>query len=213
MKIFIWLLCFFLFIFTQVILKNTGYTIGGIPMLILCSSFYYLAKGLCKAWDNLCRFKQSSQCKIRDIHIPAIKIKPLILALVLLVVTSVALCVYSNIQYKKQIAHLNEQISQMVTAQELLESELEEAYKSAEHFKNLYGEDHLRNYDLTKDNEKMKLIYDYCEKNMVFVISQTQQYHKGHCFMIQDSSSSFDGYTIASAQQRGYTPCWLCCNT
>lgn len=52
MKFIIWFLCFFFFVFLQVIIKNMGIIIGGIPMMILCTLFYYLGNGLCRVWDK-----------------------------------------------------------------------------------------------------------------------------------------------------------------
>lgn len=146
------------------------------------------------------------------IHKTAVKVCPSIIIITVAAIIVASFCILRTIQCKNQITLLNTQIADMRTKLELLETELKSANESAEQFKNLHGEDHLKNYDLTKEIELMKPIYDYCEENMVFVITKTQQYHKGHCFMIQDSSSSFEGYTVASAQQRGYLPCWLCCN-
>lgn len=52
MKIFIWFLCLFANAFITTLLKENGITLGGIPTVMLLGGCMWLAKILCKKWDE-----------------------------------------------------------------------------------------------------------------------------------------------------------------
>ena len=52
MKILIWVACFLCCAIIQVIVKNQGILLGGIPMALLFGATWFLAQTLCKAWDK-----------------------------------------------------------------------------------------------------------------------------------------------------------------
>ena len=52
MKAVIWLGCIFSLSFFMVILKNSGIILGGIPTALLFGGMLWLARTLCKKWDE-----------------------------------------------------------------------------------------------------------------------------------------------------------------
>lgn len=52
MKFLIWFGCFFACVIIQVVLKNMGLILGGIPMVLLYGSSCWIAKKLCAKWDG-----------------------------------------------------------------------------------------------------------------------------------------------------------------
>lgn len=52
MKVLIWFGCFFVNAIIQVILKNAGFTLGAIPVMLLFSASYWSARKLCRKWDE-----------------------------------------------------------------------------------------------------------------------------------------------------------------
>lgn len=157
--------------------------------------------------------KKCTGCGKQYFRLPSAKKSSIIPKMIALLSILIAgLCVYSNIQYQNQIKQLSAQIAEQNEALKSLQSELEAAKSDVIAIQDKYREKFSEAYDLSEENKEMKLIYDYCEKNMAFVINETMVYHKPHCFMIQSSESSFKGYSVSAAKQNGYTPCWLCCN-
>ena len=52
MKVVIWLGCIFGLSFFIVILKNAGIILGGIPTALLFGGMLWLARTMCKKWDE-----------------------------------------------------------------------------------------------------------------------------------------------------------------
>lgn len=52
MKILIWFLCLFAHAFITTLLKSNGILLGGIPTALLIGGAMWLAKTLCKKWDE-----------------------------------------------------------------------------------------------------------------------------------------------------------------
>ena len=52
MKIFIYAVCIILLAIIQVIIKDAGIILGGIPTAVLYAAFLGLASMLCKLWDK-----------------------------------------------------------------------------------------------------------------------------------------------------------------
>lgn len=52
MKFLIWFVCFFVCALVQVIIKNAGFILGGIPTALLVGLAYWAARSLCKLWDR-----------------------------------------------------------------------------------------------------------------------------------------------------------------
>lgn len=52
MKFLIWFSCFFILVVIQVILKNMGYILGALPVMLLFSLSWWSASTLCKIWDE-----------------------------------------------------------------------------------------------------------------------------------------------------------------
>lgn len=157
--------------------------------------------------------KKCNSCGKQYIRMTVLKKRGIIPKVVaVLSILILGLCVYRNVQYQKQITQMTTQIAEQNEVLKSLQSELESAKSDVSEIQDKYRAKFSEAYNLSQENDEMKRIYDYCEKNMVFVISKTYLYHKPHCFMIQGSEASFEGFTVSVAQQRGYTPCWLCCN-
>lgn len=52
MKVLIWVVCFFCSAVTQVIIKEQGIILGGIPTALLFGATWFVAKKLCDLWDK-----------------------------------------------------------------------------------------------------------------------------------------------------------------
>lgn len=52
MKILIWFLCILVYAIITVLLNMSGIILGGIPTVILVGGAMWLAKTLCKKWDE-----------------------------------------------------------------------------------------------------------------------------------------------------------------
>lgn len=52
MKILIWFLCILVYAVITVLLNMSGIILGGIPTVILVGGAMWLAKTLCKKWDE-----------------------------------------------------------------------------------------------------------------------------------------------------------------
>lgn len=52
MKVLIWFLCIFANALITTLLKESGITLGAIPTMILFGAMLWLARTLCKKWDE-----------------------------------------------------------------------------------------------------------------------------------------------------------------
>lgn len=52
MKVLIWILCFFANALITTVLKESGILLGAIPTMILFGATLWLARTLCKKWDE-----------------------------------------------------------------------------------------------------------------------------------------------------------------
>ena len=52
MKILIWFLCILVYAVITVLFMNSGIILGAIPTVILLGGAMWLAKALCKKWDE-----------------------------------------------------------------------------------------------------------------------------------------------------------------
>ena len=52
MKVLIWILCIFANALITTILKESGILLGAIPTMILFGAMLWLARTLCKKWDE-----------------------------------------------------------------------------------------------------------------------------------------------------------------
>ena len=52
MKVLIWILCIFANTLITTILKESGILLGAIPTMILFGAMLWLARTLCKKWDE-----------------------------------------------------------------------------------------------------------------------------------------------------------------
>ena len=52
MKVLIWFLCIFANALITTLIKEAGVSLGGIPTVILCGATFWLARTLCKKWDE-----------------------------------------------------------------------------------------------------------------------------------------------------------------
>lgn len=52
MKVLIWFLCIFAYTLITTLLKGNGIILGGIPTMILFGAMLWLARTLCKKWDE-----------------------------------------------------------------------------------------------------------------------------------------------------------------
>ena len=52
MKLLIWATCFFVLVFVQVIIKNNGIVLGGIPTVLLYLAFILIGRALTKPFDK-----------------------------------------------------------------------------------------------------------------------------------------------------------------
>ena len=52
MKVLIWILCIFANALITTILKESGILLGAIPTMILFGAMFWLARTLCKKWDE-----------------------------------------------------------------------------------------------------------------------------------------------------------------
>lgn len=52
MKVVIWGLCIFVYAAITVALRSCGVILGGIPTMILYASMFWVARTLCKKWDE-----------------------------------------------------------------------------------------------------------------------------------------------------------------
>ena len=60
MKVLIWILCIFANSFFTTALKTNGISLGALPTLVLWGGTIFLARTLCKEWDDHKRRKQST---------------------------------------------------------------------------------------------------------------------------------------------------------
>ena len=73
-----------------------------------------------------------------------------------------------------------------------------------------YREKFNEAYDLSKELEEIKPIYDWCKKNLVFVTKEGI-YHKLSCTLCSIADYYFIAvYTADEASQTGYDPCKWC---
>ena len=61
MKVLIWCLCFFANAFITTILKQAGIMLGGIPTMLLFAGTIWLARTLCKSWDERKKAKKEEK--------------------------------------------------------------------------------------------------------------------------------------------------------
>ena len=61
MKVLIWFLCFFANGMVTILIQKNGVRLGAIPTMILCGITFWLAKGLCKKWDEHKKKKAAEQ--------------------------------------------------------------------------------------------------------------------------------------------------------
>lgn len=164
--------------------------------------------------------KKCTGCGKQYFRLPAVKKKGIVSkVIVVLSLLIVGLFAYRNIQYRDQIsqltAQLTEQSETIKTMQSDLESarsELDIAKSDVSEIKDKYRKKFSEAYSLSEENKEMKPIYDYCKKNLVFVTTDYGLYHKAGCFVCKFDSFSIEAYTVAVAKQKGYDPCWVCCN-
>lgn len=130
-----------------------------------------------------------------------------IIFLAVLVLIS-AFIIYSK---QGQISLMENQISELQNKMQEQSEELKITKNELSSVKDQYREEFSKNYNLTQELNKIKPFYDYCDQHFVFVVSKTKLYHKPSCYYVQDGKSSFTAYTITTAKQKGYSPCWLCC--
>lgn len=52
MKVLIWIVCYFVIALITTVLKENGVMLGGIPTIILWLLVFFLARRLCKFWDE-----------------------------------------------------------------------------------------------------------------------------------------------------------------
>lgn len=52
LKVFIWFSCYFLLALFQTAARESGIIIGAIPLILLCSLLFWIAKKLCNYWDE-----------------------------------------------------------------------------------------------------------------------------------------------------------------
>ena len=113
-------------------------------------------------------------------------------------------------QLNAEISRLNAEIAQLQSIVNSQQQELNASQSDLAEYKDTYRDLFSQNYDLQLDYEETKRIYDYCEKNLVFVVRHKTEYHRPHCYFIQEATSPLTHYTVEEAEANGYTPCFLC---
>ena len=120
-------------------------------------------------------------------------------------------------QLNAEISRLNGEIEQLHLSldqkdailqakQDELSASNETLTETKETYRKLFSD----NYDLQQEYEEAKLIFDYCQKNLVFVIRHDTKYHRPRCMFIQTATAPFQHYTIAEADAAGYERCGFC---
>lgn len=52
MKFVIWFVCCFVFAFIQMLLRDAGILLGGIPTAVLAAAMFWVARKLCEKWNH-----------------------------------------------------------------------------------------------------------------------------------------------------------------
>lgn len=125
---------------------------------------------------------------------------------------TVLILLSSFIIYDKQsqISLLENQISELKNQLQEQSEELSITKSELSSVKDQYRDVFSQNYDLTQEINKLKPIYDYCKRNMVFVVEGFNLYHEVDCVLVQDSSKPLTGYNLSAAKAKRFIPCWLC---
>lgn len=68
MKFLIWFMCFFVCAVIQVIIKNTGFILGGVPTALLFGLTYWVARSICKRWDQHRAAKKAKAAEVTHVE-------------------------------------------------------------------------------------------------------------------------------------------------
>ena len=114
------------------------------------------------------------------------------------------------IRLTEEITQLQSDLAQTRSDLQAKQDELSASQDTLTETKETYRKLFSENYDLQQEYEESKLIFDYCQKNLVFVIRHDTKYHRPKCVFIQTATAPFQHYTIAEADAAGYERCGFC---
>ena len=114
------------------------------------------------------------------------------------------------IQLSETITQLRSELAQAQSDIQAKQDELTASNDTLVETKETYRKLFSENYDLQQEYEEAKLIFDYCQKNLVFVIRHEKEYHRPGCPFIHMATAPFQHYTISNAEAAGYERCILC---
>lgn len=109
-----------------------------------------------------------------------------------------------------EVTQLQSELAQAQSDIQAKQDELAKVKQDLAEIKDDRRELFSQNYDLQQDYEEAKLIFDYCQKNLVFVIRHEEEYHRPGCPFIHMTTAPFQHYTISDAEAAGYERCILC---
>lgn len=122
----------------------------------------------------------------------------------------VGLCIYRNVQYRDQIAGLNTRISELESVVEAAEAQQASDKALILDLRKKNAGNSSKVYTLSQQIEEMEPVYNFCKRNLVF--TDFGLYHKADCFVCKFNDYSTEAYTVAVAKQKGFSPCWVCCD-
>ena len=114
------------------------------------------------------------------------------------------------IRLTEEITNLQSDLAQARSDLQAKQDELSASHETLTETKETYRKLFSENYDLQQEYEEAKLIFDYCQKNLVFVIRHEKEYHRPGCPFIHMTTAPFQHYTISDAEASGYERCILC---
>lgn len=155
--------------------------------------------------------KKCSSCGKQYFRLPVRKksnfIPKVVVFLSLLIV---GLCIYRNVQYRDQIAGLNARISELESVVEAAEAQQASDKALILDLRKKNAGNSSKVYTLSQQIEEMEPVYNFCKRNLVF--TDFGLYHKADCFVCKFNDYSTEAYTVAVAKQKGFSPCWVCCD-
>lgn len=129
--------------------------------------------------------------------------------LILTLLGALSFSVFQNFRYQKMINQLNTEIDSLELSIDSLEVQAASDKLLIEKYRKSNAENSGKVYTLSQELEKIKPVYEFCNKHIVVVSDDgTRNYHKIGCWYFDDSY--FWAYNKELAEQKGYNPCSFC---
>lgn len=136
-----------------------------------------------------------------------LKIDVAVLFLAVTLILSIAICImgiFRISQYKQQISHMSNRISE-------LETTVESRNKTISQYEQQIADKNKRSSELIQEKNKLEQKVNFYDRHIVFVLDDnTNRYHKYDCTVFRFSTESFWAYNTEAAKSRGYTACFAC---